>query len=102
MSLALTATGLRSSVTNFLASRRISMMLFRSAKSGASGKDATNSVTKPNWMTAERGGGQHVRPPAQRSGTLALGQRVPCLPCVRGDLGMGPAALGDPRPGGGF
>lgn len=53
MSLALTATGLRSSVTNFLASSRISMMLFSSANSGARGKEATNKVTKPNWMTAE-------------------------------------------------
>ena len=74
------------------------MMLFRSAKSGASGKDATNRVTKPNWMTAERGGSQHVRPLAQGGGTLALGWMAPCLPCVRGDLGTGPAALGDPRP----
>lgn len=51
MSLALAATGRRSSVTNFLASSRISMMLFSRAKSGASGKLATKSVTKPNWMT---------------------------------------------------
>lgn len=56
MSLALTATGLRSSVTNFLASRRISMMLFSSANSGARGKDATNKVTKPNWITVRRAG----------------------------------------------
>lgn len=41
---------------NFLASRRISMMLFSSANSGARGKDATNKVTKPNWMTARRVG----------------------------------------------
>lgn len=82
-----------------MASRRISMMLFRSAKSGASGKDATNRVTKPNWMTAERGGGQHVRPPAQGGGTLALGRTAPCLPRVRGHLGTGPAAPSDPRPG---
>lgn len=52
MSLALAATGRLSSVTNFLASSRISMMLFSKAKSGASGKEATNSVTNPNWMTA--------------------------------------------------
>lgn len=51
MSLALAATGRLSSVTNFLASSRISMMLFSRAKRGASGKDATNSVTNPNWMT---------------------------------------------------
>lgn len=51
MSLALAATGRLSSVTNFLASSRISMMLFSRAKSGANGKEATNSVTNPNWMT---------------------------------------------------
>lgn len=51
MSLALAATGLRNSVTNFLASSRISMMLLSRAKRGARGKDATNNVTKPNWMT---------------------------------------------------
>ena len=65
MSLALTATGLRSSVTNFLASRRISMMLFSSANSGARGKDATNKVTKPNWITA-RTAGQLARRRAPR------------------------------------
>lgn len=56
MSLALAATGRLSSVTNFLASSRISMMLLSKAKSGANGKDATNSVTNPNWMTV---GQQH-------------------------------------------
>lgn len=53
MSLALAATGLRNSVTNFLASSRISMMLLSRAKRGARGKDATNNVTKPNWMTGQ-------------------------------------------------
>lgn len=53
MSLALAAIGLRSSITNFLASRRISMMLFRRAKSGARGKEATKRVTIPNWMTKD-------------------------------------------------
>lgn len=53
MSFALAATGLRSSITYFLASRRISMMLFRRAKSGARGKEATKSVTMPNWITEE-------------------------------------------------
>lgn len=52
MSLPLAASGLLSSPTNFLASRRISMMLLRRANRGASGKDATNRVTKPNWITA--------------------------------------------------
>lgn len=54
MSLALAATGLRNSATNFLASSRISIMLLSKAKSGARGKDATNNVTKPNWMTRHR------------------------------------------------
>lgn len=54
MSLALAATGLRNSATNFLASSRISMMLLSRAKRGARGKDATNRVTKPNWMTGKR------------------------------------------------
>lgn len=52
MSFARAATGLRSSATNFFASRRISIMLLSRAKSGANGNDATNSVTKPNWITA--------------------------------------------------
>lgn len=56
MSLALAATGLRNSATNFLASSRISIMLFSRANRGARGKDATNRVTKPNWMTGERRG----------------------------------------------
>lgn len=54
MSFALTATGLLSSVTNFFASRRISMMLFNNANRGASGKDATNKVTNPNWITEKK------------------------------------------------
>lgn len=81
MSLALTATGLRSSVTNFLASRRISMMLFSSANSGARGKDATNKVTKPNWMTAERGSHQLPTregvPPPQEPRELTTGVLPP-------------------------
>lgn len=55
MSLARAATGLRSSVTNFLASSLISMMLFNKAKSGANGNEATNRETKPNWITVGRG-----------------------------------------------
>lgn len=51
ISFALTVSGLLSSVTNFFASSRTSMMLFRRAKSGARGKEATKSVTKPNWIT---------------------------------------------------
>lgn len=51
MSLARMATGRRSSVTNFLASSLISMTLLSRAKRGASGNEATNRDTKPNWMT---------------------------------------------------
>lgn len=54
MSLARTATGLRSSVTNFLASSLISMTLLSRAKRGASGNEATKRETKPNWMTGEK------------------------------------------------
>lgn len=52
MSLHLTASGRWISVTNFAASRRISMTLLRSANAGASGKEATNRDTNPYWMTA--------------------------------------------------
>ena len=48
---ALVATGLRSWVMNLLESMRISRMLFSKAKKGARGKAATNTVTKPNWIT---------------------------------------------------
>lgn len=48
ISFSLTVSGLLSSVTNFFASSRTSMMLFRRAKRGAKGKEATKSVTKPN------------------------------------------------------
>lgn len=51
MSFARAATGLRSSVTNFLASSLISMTLLSRAKRGASGNEATNRDTNPNWMT---------------------------------------------------
>lgn len=51
MSLHLTASGRRISVTNFAASRRISMTLLSRAKAGASGKEATNRETNPYWMT---------------------------------------------------
>lgn len=51
ISFALTVSGLLSSVTNFFASSRTSMTLFRRAKRGARGKEATKSVTKPNWIT---------------------------------------------------
>lgn len=61
MSFARAATGLRSSATNFLASRRISMMLLSRAKSGANGNDATNRVTKPNWITAHNNNKHHTQ-----------------------------------------
>lgn len=51
MSLVLTASGLRSSVTNFFASSRTSMTLLRRANTGARGKEATKRVTKPNCTT---------------------------------------------------
>ena len=51
ISFALAAGGLLNSVTNFLASSRISMTLFKRANSGAKGKEATKSVTMPNWIT---------------------------------------------------
>lgn len=36
---------------NLLASSLISMMLLMRARTGASGKAATNNVTNPNWIT---------------------------------------------------
>lgn len=51
---ALAATGLRYWVVSFQASTRISIMLFKRARRGAKGKDATNNVTKPNWITVEK------------------------------------------------
>lgn len=54
ISFALAARGLLNSVTNFLASSRISMTLFKRAKSGAKGKAATKTVTMANWITVEK------------------------------------------------
>lgn len=51
MSLRLMASGRRISVTNFAASRRISMTLLSKANAGASGKEATNSDTNPYCIT---------------------------------------------------
>ena len=45
------ATGLRKFTKKLIASMRSSTMLLMSANNGASGKAATNIVTKPNWMT---------------------------------------------------
>lgn len=54
MSSTRSASGRRDWVTILYASSRISAMLFSSAKSGASGKAATNSVTKPYWTTEKK------------------------------------------------
>lgn len=51
---ALAATGLLYWVVSFQASTRISIMLFKRARRGAKGKDATNNVTNPNWITVEK------------------------------------------------
>lgn len=51
MSLHLTASGRRISVTNFAASRRISITLLSKANAGARGKEATNKDTNPYWIT---------------------------------------------------
>ena len=53
MSLQRTASGLRISVTNLAASRRISMTLLSRANTGARGKDATNRETNPYWITVD-------------------------------------------------
>lgn len=49
---ALAATGLLYWVVSFQASTRISIILFKRARRGAKGKEATNNVTNPNWITA--------------------------------------------------
>lgn len=59
ISLVLTASGRLNSVTNFFASSRTSMTLLRRANTGASGKEATKRVTKPNWMTRRDHAGTH-------------------------------------------
>lgn len=51
---ALAATGRRNWVVNFQASTLTSRMLLQRASRGARGKEATNRVMKPNWITAER------------------------------------------------
>lgn len=54
MSRTLCVTGLRKYVSSFLASRRISRMLFSRAKNGASGKAETKIVTNPYCKTKQR------------------------------------------------
>ncbi len=54
MSWAFSGTTRRDWVVIFQASTRISHRLLNSARRGANGKDATNRVTKPNWITANR------------------------------------------------
>ncbi len=51
---AFAATGRRNWVVNFQASTRTSKILFIRASRGASGKEATNRVMKPNWITAKQ------------------------------------------------
>jgi len=51
MFLALDATGRLNWVVNFQASTLISRMLLHRARRGAKGKEATNRVMKPNWIT---------------------------------------------------
>lgn len=48
---ALDATGRLNWVVNFQASTLISRMLLNKARRGAKGKEATNRVMKPNWIT---------------------------------------------------
>lgn len=51
MSWARSTTGRRYSVTNFWASKRISIQLLMRAKRGARGHAATKMVMNPNWST---------------------------------------------------
>ena len=51
MSWAFSGTMRRNWVTIFQASTRISKRLLTRARTGARGKEATNRVTKPNWIT---------------------------------------------------
>lgn len=56
MSWAFSGVMRRNWVMNFQASTRISNMLLIRARTGARGKEATKSVTKPNWMTVRETG----------------------------------------------
>lgn len=76
MSFARAATGLRSSVTNFLASSLISMTLLSRAKRGASGNEATNRDTNPNWMT----GGKKNKKTTKNQRNVYLTLAVTCTP----------------------
>lgn len=55
------ATGRLNWVVSFQASTLTSMMLLISANRGAKGKEATNSVMKPNWITEIERGMRSVR-----------------------------------------
>lgn len=72
MSLHLTASGRLISVTNFAASRRISITLLSKAKAGARGKEATNKDTNPYWITVTKNiqTKVHVNPLCWRSTVL--------------------------------
>lgn len=54
MSWAFSGTTRRNWVVIFQASTRISARLLTRARTGARGKEATNRVTKPNWMTEDQ------------------------------------------------
>lgn len=54
ISWAFSGTMRRNCVVIFHASTRISNRLLTRAKTGARGKEATNRVTKPNWMTDDK------------------------------------------------
>lgn len=54
ISWAFSGTTRRNWVVIFHASTRISNRLLTRAKTGARGKEATNRVTKPNWMTEDK------------------------------------------------
>lgn len=53
---AFAATGRLNCVVSFQASTLTSMMLLISASRGARGKEATNRVMKPNWITGTQRG----------------------------------------------
>lgn len=58
---ALDATGRLNWVVNFQASTLISRMLLNRARRGARGKEATNRVMKPNWITETTEWGEQHR-----------------------------------------
>lgn len=61
ISWAFSGTIRRNCVVIFHASTRISNRLFTRARRGASGKEATKSVTKPNWITVRKQQGHSIQ-----------------------------------------